>query len=83
MRAHIGAGRGLVAYGCEVSRNAGFACIGSVTELLDYKHSMTDTEILELYDWRRKRSKLRRRLGDSNIGYAANGSFMSCLMKMM
>jgi gamma-glutamylputrescine oxidase len=67
--------RGLLPTGAS-SRNAGFACMGSVTELLDYRHSMTDTEILELYDWRNEGlEKLRSRLGDSNIGYAANGSY--------
>ncbi len=67
--------RGLLPTGAS-SRNAGFACMGSVTELLDYLHTMTEVEILELYDWRKKGlEKLRNRLGDTNIGYAANGSY--------
>lgn len=67
--------RGLLPTGAS-SRNAGFACMGSVTELLDYLHTMTEAEILELYDWRKKGlEKLRNRLGDANIGYAANGSY--------
>lgn len=67
--------RGLLPTGAS-SRNAGFACMGSVTELLDYLHTMSESEILELYDWRKKGlERLRIRLGDSNIGYAANGSY--------
>lgn len=67
--------RGLLPTGAS-SRNAGFACMGSVTELLDYLHTMTEAEILGLYDWRKKGlKKLRSRLGDANIGYAANGSY--------
>ena len=67
--------RGLLPTGAS-SRNAGFACMGSVTELLDYLHTMTESEILELYDWRKKGlEQLRNRLGDTNIGYAANGSY--------
>jgi gamma-glutamylputrescine oxidase len=67
--------RGLLPTGAS-SRNAGFACMGSVTELLDYLHTMTETEILELYEWRKKGlERLRNRLGDANIGYAVNGSY--------
>ncbi len=67
--------RGLLPTGAS-SRNAGFACMGSVTELLDYLYTMTEAEILELYDWRKKGlEKLRNRLGDTNIGYVANGSY--------
>lgn len=67
--------RGLLPTGAS-SRNAGFACMGSVTELLDYLLAMGESEILELYDWRKKGlERLRSRLGDSNIGYAANGSY--------
>lgn len=67
--------RGLLPTGAS-SRNAGFACMGSVTELLDYLHTMSESEILELYDWRKKGlERLRNRLGDSNIGYAVNGSY--------
>lgn len=67
--------KGLLPTGAS-SRNAGFACMGSVTELLDYLHTMSEREILELYDWRKKGlERLRNRLGDSNIGYATNGSY--------
>jgi gamma-glutamylputrescine oxidase len=67
--------RGLLPTGAS-SRNAGFACMGSLTELLDKQQYNTDIEILELFDHRKRGlEKLRARLGDSNIGYAANGSY--------
>ncbi|MBL7718072.1 MAG: FAD-binding oxidoreductase [Flavipsychrobacter sp.] len=67
--------RGLLPTGAS-SRNAGFACMGSVTELLDYGQSMSEGEILELYSWRKRGlEKLRNRLGDQAMGYAANGSY--------
>jgi gamma-glutamylputrescine oxidase len=67
--------RGLLPTGAS-SRNAGFACMGSVTELLEDLQSMPEAEVLELYDWRKKGlERLRNRLGDSNIGYVANGSY--------
>lgn len=67
--------RGLLPTGAS-SRNAGFACMGSVTELLDYLETMSEAEVLSLYDQRKKGlEKLRARLGDANIGYATNGSY--------
>lgn len=58
------------------SRNAGFACMGSVTELLDDLETMKETEVFTLFEWRKKGlEKLRKRLGDENIGYAERGSY--------
>lgn len=58
------------------SRNAGFACMGSVTELLDDLVVMKETDVFTLFEWRKKGlERLRKRLGDNNIGYAARGSF--------
>ena len=67
--------RGLLPTGAS-TRNAGFACMGSVTELLDdLKHS-TEAEVVKLFEWRLKGlEKLRKRLGDQNIQYAERGSF--------
>ena len=66
--------RGLLPTGAS-SRNAGFACMGGVTELLDDLQNMGEDEVVELYDWRKKGlERLRHRLGDVAIGYAANGS---------
>lgn len=58
------------------SRNAGFACMGSVTELLDDLSSTTEEEMLSLFIQRKEGlAILRNRLGDKAIGYAANGSY--------
>ena len=58
------------------TKNAGFACIGSLTEILaDLKTNPTEqvTTILEMRHNGLK--KLRKRLGDNNIGYQNNGSY--------
>ncbi|HEY1031171.1 MAG TPA: FAD-dependent oxidoreductase [Flavipsychrobacter sp.] len=67
--------RGLLPTGAS-SRNAGFACMGSLTELLDDAQYSDEAEIVALYELRKKGlEKLRARLGDATIGYAANGSY--------
>jgi glycine/D-amino acid oxidase-like deaminating enzyme len=67
--------RGLLPTGAS-SRNAGFACMGSLTELLDDTKYNTEEEILHLYEWRKKGlQRLRSRLGDGKIGYRTNGSY--------
>ncbi len=67
--------RGLLPTGAS-SRNAGFACMGSLTELLDEQQYDTDDEIIALYEQRKRGLELlRKRLGDDNIGYRANGSY--------
>jgi glycine/D-amino acid oxidase-like deaminating enzyme len=67
--------RGLLPTGAS-SRNAGFACMGSITELLDSKQYNSEAEIMQLFDQRKKGlERLRARLGDANIGYHANGSY--------
>ena len=66
--------RGLLPTGAS-SKNAGFACMGSVTELLDDLNSVSESEMLFLFEWRKKGlEKLKARLGDQRIGYAENGS---------
>lgn len=66
--------RGLLPTGAS-TKNAGFACMGSPTELLDdLTHSPKD-EVLELFLLRKKGlERLRNLLGDENMGYEANGS---------
>lgn len=67
--------RGLIPAGAS-TRNAGFACMGSVTELLDDLQTMTEAEVVNLFASRKAGLQLlRRRLGDDSIGYAANGSY--------
>jgi gamma-glutamylputrescine oxidase len=67
--------RGLLPAGAS-SRNAGFACMGSVTELLEDLQVMGENEVVALFDSRRRGlEKLRARLGDSNLRYEENGSY--------
>lgn len=67
--------RGLLPTGAS-SRNAGFACMGSLTEILDDSQYADEAEIVKLYDWRKRGLELlRSRLGDAAIGYKSNGSY--------
>lgn len=67
--------RGLIPAGAS-TRNAGFACMGSVTELLDDLQTTPAEEVVALFAQRKKGlGILRKRLGDDRIGYAENGSF--------
>lgn len=67
--------RGLLPTGAS-TRNAGFACMGSATELLDDLQHSSEAEVVALFA-RRKQGLdiLRQRLGDERIGYRANGSY--------
>ncbi len=58
------------------TRNAGFACFGSISELLDdLQHSSLD-EVLQLVEKRyRGLQKLRSRYQDTTIGYEALGGY--------
>jgi gamma-glutamylputrescine oxidase len=65
--------RGLLPTGAS-TRNAGFACMGSVTELLDDLQYASEDEVVALFAARKKGlEQLRRRLGDEKIGYKADG----------
>jgi glycine/D-amino acid oxidase-like deaminating enzyme len=67
--------RGLLPTGAS-TKNAGFACIGSLTEILDDLVSMSATDVVRLVQLRFEGlRKLRDRLGDKNIGYTQNGSY--------
>lgn len=67
--------RGLLPTGAS-TKNAGFACMGSVTELLDDLEHTEIEKVIELFKWRKTGLEiLRRRLGDKNIDYKENGSF--------
>jgi len=66
--------RGLLPTGAS-TRNAGFACMGSATELLDDLEHATEEEVVTLFAARKRGLELlRHRLGDTHIGYAAAGS---------
>lgn len=67
--------RGLLPTGAS-TKNAGFACMGSPSELLDDLLHSTEDEVVELFLFRKKGlERLRQLLGDTAIGYAANGSY--------
>jgi glycine/D-amino acid oxidase-like deaminating enzyme len=67
--------RGLFPSGAS-TRNAGFACFGSLTELMVDRQAMGPERALQLVEERwRGLQKLRRRLGDSRIGYHQWGGY--------
>lgn len=58
------------------TRNAGFACFGSLTELLSDSKNMALEKVLNLVMERWKGlQQLRARLGDENIGYEGLGGY--------
>jgi gamma-glutamylputrescine oxidase len=67
--------RSLFPFGAS-TRNAGFACMGSFTELLDDLKTNSEAEMIALFIQRKKGLDiLRNRLEDEVIGYQENGSF--------
>jgi gamma-glutamylputrescine oxidase len=58
------------------TRNAGFACFGSMTELLDNLRHMSDDEMLALVEKRwRGLHRLRSLLGDENMDFQMLGGY--------
>ncbi|NRB61523.1 MAG: FAD-binding oxidoreductase [Saprospiraceae bacterium] len=58
------------------TRNAGFACFGSMTELLDDLSTQKEDEVWKLVEQRyRGLQKLRKRLGDKTLDYIPYGGF--------
>lgn len=67
--------RGLLPTGAS-TRNAGFACMGSATEILDDLQTHSEEEVLALFKKRMEGLQmLRNRLGDEAIGFEKNGSY--------
>ncbi|MGB7841264.1 MAG: FAD-dependent oxidoreductase [Salinimicrobium sp.] len=67
--------RGLLPNGAS-TKNAGFACFGSISEILDDLNSHSEEEVVELVHKRVKGLHLlRENLGDENIDYKANGGY--------
>jgi gamma-glutamylputrescine oxidase len=67
--------RGVLPTGAS-TRNAGFACIGSVGEIADDLQHSSESEVLQLVELRWKGLQLlRKRLTDKNICYRENGSY--------
>ncbi len=58
------------------TKNAGFACFGSVSELLDELETTPENELLRVMELRWKGlQKLRKTLGDQALDYQENGGF--------
>jgi gamma-glutamylputrescine oxidase len=58
------------------TKNAGFACIGSLTEILADLKTMPAAEVVGLLQMRRKGLQLlRKRIGDANMDYREQGSY--------
>ncbi len=67
--------RGFLPYGAS-TRNAGFACFGSVSELLDDLTRMSEQEVFALVEKRWKGlARLRKLLGDDAIGFEMKGGY--------
>jgi glycine/D-amino acid oxidase-like deaminating enzyme len=67
--------RGSLPYGAS-TRNAGFACFGSISELLDDLGKESEVEVFERVEKRfRGLQKLRQKLGDTNIQYEEKGGY--------
>lgn len=67
--------RGLLPTGAS-TKNAGFACIGSLTEILDDLQVMPPEEVKALVQMRLKGLRLlRSRIGDDRMRYKENGSY--------
>lgn len=67
--------RGLLPSGAS-TRNAGFACMGSLSEILDDLQHSSEESVCELFGLRQNGlRRLRKMLGDEAIGYAENGSY--------
>jgi len=58
------------------TKNAGFACFGSVSEILDDLETLTEDEVVALVQKRKNGlSLLRENLGDLTIDYQARGGY--------
>jgi len=67
--------RGLIPTGAS-TRNAGFACFGSLTELIANREEMGEDQLLQLVEWRFKGIKRIRKTFDAKtIDYERNGGY--------
>ena len=65
--------RGLFPTGAS-TKNAGFACFGSLTEILDDLWHMTQSEVLALVEKRyRGLTQIRKVFGDKSLRYVPSG----------
>ena len=67
--------RGILPHGAS-TKNAGFACFGSISEILSDLKSHSEDEVLQLVEKRWKGLELlRKNLGDATIDFQQHGSF--------
>ena len=67
--------RGIIPTGAS-TRNAGFACFGSVTELIADTRSMGEDGMLEIVEWRYKGlEKIKKLFGKKQIGLEEHGGY--------
>lgn len=67
--------RGILPSGAS-TKNAGFACFGSISEILDDLKSHSESEVVQLVNDRVEGLKLlRNTLGDHHLNYQENGGF--------
>ena len=67
--------RGILPLGAS-TKNAGFACFGSISEIEENRKEMSDDNLLSLLELRiRGLEKLRNDLGDKNISYSNCGGY--------
>ena len=58
------------------TRNAGLACFGSISELLDDLEHHSESDVFALVEKRfRGLARLRQRVGDANMNYEATGNY--------
>src|ERR1700712_1313761 len=58
------------------TKNAGFACFGSLSEQISFLKRSSEEEVLQLVDYKwRGLQRLRENLGDDNIDYLQYGGY--------
>jgi gamma-glutamylputrescine oxidase len=58
------------------TKNAGFACFGTVSEQMSYLKESSEAEVLGMADYKwRGLQRMRQNLGDENIGYKQHGGY--------
>jgi len=58
------------------TKNAGFACFGTVSEQMSYLQRSSEAEVLRMVDYKwRGLQRLRENLGDANIDFQPNGGY--------
>jgi len=73
--------KGSLPHGASI-KNAGFACFGSASEIIDDLKNHSESEIISLVNKRKEGLKsLRNLIGDKNLNYKQNGGYEIFLKK--